>query len=54
MKSTSLFGMTEMDQGEANVCIWQDTHKAKEVPFKKSIVDWNMEGGKAKEKKLKV
>lgn len=35
VKSTSLFGMMEMDQGEANVCIWQDTHKAKEVPFKK-------------------
>lgn len=35
VKSTSLFGMAVMDQGEANVCIWQDTHKAKEVPLKK-------------------
>lgn len=55
VKSTPLFGTTELDQGEANVCIWQDTNKAKEVPFKKkNIVDWNMEGGKAREKKLKV
>ncbi len=35
VKSTPLFGMMELDQGEANVCIWQDTNKAKEVPFKK-------------------
>lgn len=42
----------ELDQREANVCIWQDTSKEKDVPFK-NIVDWNLEGGKAKEKKLK-
>lgn len=35
VKSTPLFGTMELDQGEANVCIWQDTNKAKEVPFKK-------------------
>lgn len=35
VKSAPLFGMTKLDQGEANVCIWQDTNKAKEVPFKK-------------------
>lgn len=28
-KGTQLFGTKEMDQGEANVCIWQDTDKAK-------------------------
>lgn len=35
VKSTPLFGTMELDQGEANVCIWQDTNKATEVPFKK-------------------
>ncbi len=35
MKSTPLFGMMELDQGEANVCIWQDTNKEKVVPLKK-------------------
>lgn len=46
--------MMELDQGEANVCIWQDTNKPKEVPFKKNIEDWNVEGGKEREKKLKI
>lgn len=35
VKSTPLFGTMELDQGEANVCIWQDTNKTKEVPYKK-------------------
>lgn len=44
----------EMDQGEANVCIWQDTNKEAEVPFK-MIVDWNMEGEKHKKReRMKV
>lgn len=53
VKSTPLFGMMELDQGEANVCIWQDTNKENVVPLK-NIVDWKMEGGKAREKKFKV
>lgn len=28
-RSTPLFGTMELDQREANVCIWQDTNKAK-------------------------
>lgn len=28
-RSTPLFGTTELDQGEANVCIWQDTRQSK-------------------------
>lgn len=29
LKGTRLLGTKEMDQGEANVCIWQDTNRAK-------------------------
>lgn len=41
----------ELDQREANVCIWEDASEAEEVPFK-NIVDWDLE--KQKQKKVKV
>lgn len=53
VKSTPLFGTMELDQGEANVCIWQDTNKAEEVPFKK-YSGLKHGRGKEREQKLKV
>lgn len=51
VKSTPLFGTTELDQGEANVCIWQDTNKAKEVPFKKKKYSGLKHGRRESERK---